>query len=107
MKENNSICISFSISGYDDPANPHPRDIEIPETVVNNEWISQTLGECIWKLFEFENELSRKDFLDNLPEVYKKDFVTITTPKQAFYDHWVDGILSSPENWHIKEYLTK
>ena len=99
MKENNSICISFSVSGYDDPTNPHPRDIEIPDNVINNEWIPQTLGECIWKLFEFETEQAKIDFIGNLPEVYKKEFVTIRTPKQAFYDHWVDGKLSEPKDW--------
>ncbi len=95
MKAERSVRISFNIlydytglpkdtfgGGY-----PHPRDIQKPEGVMQEAWIPQTIGDSVWKLYEFETAKLRDDFITDLPFVYEK--ARIATCDQDFFDHWL------------------
>ena len=101
-----SLQISFSMYEYDGTAErhhevyggyPHPRDIDDPPGITNRAWVPQTVYDSIWKLYEFETKAQRDEFMQSPPEVYAA--ATINERKQAFYDHWVAGKLSSPADW--------
>ena len=105
MDATRSLLISFSLYTYDGSKEkngpyggfPHPRDIADPPGVVKREWIPQTAGDQIWKLYEFETAEHRAAFMKNPPEVFAE--AKCRTPKQAFYDHWVDHKPSSDRDW--------
>jgi hypothetical protein len=105
MDATKSLMISLSLYSYDGSkvkngpygGFPHPRDIKDPSNVTARAWIPQTLGDQIWKLYEFETAEQRDDFMNSPPDVYAA--ANFRTPKQAFYDHWVDGKLSTDADW--------
>ena len=105
MDATKSLMISFSLYTYDGSKEkngpyggfPHPRDVAHPPGITRWEWIPQTLGDQIWKLYEFETVEQRDSFMKSPPEVFAEAKFRI--PKQAFYDHWIDGKLSSDRDW--------
>jgi len=109
MDANRSLLITFSLYTYDgQPVNkhgfggrPHPRDIPDPAHTVDQKWIPQTMGDAIWKLYEFETTERRDAFIANPFKVLDK--ATIRTPLQAFYDHWCDGEHSKSSEWFETE----
>lgn len=96
MDATRSIKISLPMYAYDGTPEshdgdyggfPHPRDIADPIGVSNKAWIPQTISESIWKLYEFETQTMRNEFLSSPPKVFAK--ADIATPDQAFYNHWL------------------
>lgn len=93
MKAETSLKVSCSLYDFGTgTSNPHPRDITVPDSVINQAWIAQTIMDTIWLLWEFESEDARNTFLDNIPEELEKAMIGIR--KQYFFDHWVDGKIS-------------
>jgi hypothetical protein len=97
MNSKKSVMVSFSLYEFGTGDLPHPRDIEEPENVIFSKWVPQTMADSIWILYEFTSIRQRDLFVDSPPAPIDK--ARIMKRKQAFFDHWVDGVHSSPKEW--------
>lgn len=87
MKSEKSVMVSFHLYDYNSVNLPHPRDIHLPDGVIAEAWVPQTVSDSIWRLFEFYTKQQRDAFVQSPPEVFKD--AIIKTKDQGFYDWWV------------------
>ena len=106
MKAERSCCVSYHLYRYDGTEEvshgiyggyPHPRDIPLPKGVKEWKWVPQTIYDSIWKIMEFETVELLEEFIKD-PGVVHEEAV-ISRHKQPFFNHWIDGELSSPDQW--------
>ncbi len=85
MKASRSAKVNFSLYEYGSGTKlPHPRELcDVPKCE-RNKWISQSIADSIWVLYEFATQAERDAFVTAPPPNFPKP----TLKPQSFYDHW-------------------
>ncbi len=97
MDATKSVKVSFNLK--DDDGNVKPfTDPEDPPNMVMSRRFYDHSSSSRWLLYLFDSEEHQKDFILNQPERFHKAIVS--TPKQAFYDHWCSGKYSAIHRWY-------